>query len=212
MIISNTITNLRKQNIASGFGFWNQIAGFDISQTLDRVHARARPMDGRSGSACSIPSSSPRSASCWPPFVGFTMGIARLSSELADRAARHHLRRGRTQCAAAAAAVRLVFRGPENPAAAAPEPLPLPGGGFLNVRGLYLPAAALSHPASNGCRRHACRRHRRLDRHRGLVAPAAARDRPAFPGALDRARPDLRCCRCWLQRCSAFPSTSTIPS
>ncbi len=33
-IVSNAITNLQKQNIASGFGFLDRIAGFDISQTL----------------------------------------------------------------------------------------------------------------------------------------------------------------------------------
>jgi general L-amino acid transport system permease protein len=32
--ISNMIENLQRAKIASGFGFWNQIAGFDISQTL----------------------------------------------------------------------------------------------------------------------------------------------------------------------------------
>ncbi|MDO8874840.1 MAG: amino acid ABC transporter permease [Pseudolabrys sp.] len=31
---SNAIENLRRANIASGFGFWEQTAGFDISQTL----------------------------------------------------------------------------------------------------------------------------------------------------------------------------------
>jgi general L-amino acid transport system permease protein len=30
----NTVANLRKRNIAQGFGFWNVEAGFDISQTL----------------------------------------------------------------------------------------------------------------------------------------------------------------------------------
>lgn len=34
MIITNTAANLGRQNIASGFGFWNRTAGFDISQTL----------------------------------------------------------------------------------------------------------------------------------------------------------------------------------
>ena len=34
MIISNTAANLKRQNIASGFGFWNTTSGFDISQTL----------------------------------------------------------------------------------------------------------------------------------------------------------------------------------
>jgi general L-amino acid transport system permease protein len=33
-IVSNTAENLRKQNIASGFGFLDRTAGFDISQTL----------------------------------------------------------------------------------------------------------------------------------------------------------------------------------
>ena len=30
----NAIDNLARAQIASGFGFWNQTAGFDISQTL----------------------------------------------------------------------------------------------------------------------------------------------------------------------------------
>ena len=33
-IVQNTITNLEKANIASGFGFLNTTAGFDISQTM----------------------------------------------------------------------------------------------------------------------------------------------------------------------------------
>lgn len=32
--INNAATNLAKARIASGFGFWNDVAGFDISQTL----------------------------------------------------------------------------------------------------------------------------------------------------------------------------------
>ncbi|MGB9044588.1 MAG: amino acid ABC transporter permease, partial [Pseudolabrys sp.] len=31
---SNAIDNLARSHIASGFGFWNSTAGFDISQTL----------------------------------------------------------------------------------------------------------------------------------------------------------------------------------
>jgi general L-amino acid transport system permease protein len=34
ILISNTAANLKKQNIASGFGFLDRTAGFDISQTL----------------------------------------------------------------------------------------------------------------------------------------------------------------------------------
>ena len=32
--ISNAVTNLERAHIASGFGFWDNTAGFDISQTL----------------------------------------------------------------------------------------------------------------------------------------------------------------------------------
>src|SRR5665647_1446473 len=31
---SNAIENLERAHIASGFGFWNQTAGFDISQSM----------------------------------------------------------------------------------------------------------------------------------------------------------------------------------
>ena len=45
-IVGNTITNLQRANIASGFGFLNGRAGFDISQTLisyssDSTYGRA---------------------------------------------------------------------------------------------------------------------------------------------------------------------------
>src|SRR4029079_9472086 len=33
-IVTNTAENLRKQNIASGFGFLGRTSGFDVSQTL----------------------------------------------------------------------------------------------------------------------------------------------------------------------------------
>jgi general L-amino acid transport system permease protein len=37
----NALTNLRRAHIVSGFGFWNQTAGFDISQTLISYSANA---------------------------------------------------------------------------------------------------------------------------------------------------------------------------
>jgi len=39
--VSNAIENLRRANIASGFGFWNNTAGFDISQTLIAYSSQA---------------------------------------------------------------------------------------------------------------------------------------------------------------------------
>src|SRR5262245_1238531 len=37
---SNAIENLARARIASGFGFWNNVAGFDISQTLIEYSSR----------------------------------------------------------------------------------------------------------------------------------------------------------------------------
>ena len=39
--VRNAIDNLARAKIASGFGFWNQTAGFDISQTLIEYSAQA---------------------------------------------------------------------------------------------------------------------------------------------------------------------------
>ena len=63
----NATENLARAKIASGFGFWNNTAGFDISQTLIEYSARPRPTAARSGSACSTRCWSRRSASCLRP-------------------------------------------------------------------------------------------------------------------------------------------------
>jgi general L-amino acid transport system permease protein len=39
--VRNAAINLEKAHIASGLGFWNQTAGFDISQTLIDYSAQA---------------------------------------------------------------------------------------------------------------------------------------------------------------------------
>jgi general L-amino acid transport system permease protein len=79
MLVSNTAANLKRQNIASGFAFWNATAGFDISQTL--IDYNNTSTYGRAFwvgfwntvlvSAIGIVLAS---------FVGFAMGIARLST------------------------------------------------------------------------------------------------------------------------------------
>ncbi len=79
MIVTNTITNLRKQNIASGFGFWDQIAGFDISQTL--IEYTARSSYGRAFWAGLLNTVIVSAIGIvLATIVGFTMGMARLSS------------------------------------------------------------------------------------------------------------------------------------
>ena len=76
--VHNTLTNLQRQGIASGFGFLDRTAGFDILHA-DRLHA-CRPTAGRSGSACSTRCWSRRSAIVLATILGFVIGLARLST------------------------------------------------------------------------------------------------------------------------------------
>lgn len=137
MIVSNTIANLKKQNIASGFGFWDQIAGFDISQTL--IEYSSRSTYGRAfwvGLVNTLVVSA--IGIVLATIVGFTMGIARLSSNwLIARLATCYIEVARN--------VPLLlqlfiwyFAVLKN----LPPPRQshvIPGGGFLNVRGLFMP-------------------------------------------------------------------------
>ena len=79
MIISNTAANLKRQNIASGFGFWNTTAGFDISQTLIQytntsTYGRAFWVGLTNTLLVAV------IGVFFATIVGFTMGIARLST------------------------------------------------------------------------------------------------------------------------------------
>jgi general L-amino acid transport system permease protein len=138
MIITNTMDNLRRQNIASGFGFWNTTAGFDISQTL--IEYTNTASYGRA---------------FWVGFwntvlvaaigivlatvVGFTMGVARLSRNwLIARLATVYIETIRNiplllQLFVWYFAVLKWLPPPR-------QSLELPGGAFLNLRGLYVPA------------------------------------------------------------------------
>ena len=78
MIISNTAANLKRQNIASGFGFWNTTSGFDISQTLisysnTSTYGRAFWVGLTNTLLVAV------IGVFFATIVGFTMGIARLS-------------------------------------------------------------------------------------------------------------------------------------
>ena len=182
------------QKIASGFGFWNSTAGFDISQTLIPYSAAdGRPTATPSGSACSTRCSSPSSASSSRPSSASSSasrGCRRTGScrELARGLCRDH-----PQHPAAAAAALLVHRRAEAAARARATASRLPGGIFLNKRGLFVPephlgpsrSATSSSPSSLGIVGDAC----------VLAAgPGSARMRPGqqSPGRPRRARPDRR--------------------
>jgi general L-amino acid transport system permease protein len=79
MIISNAAENLRRQNIASGFGFLNRTAGFDISQHLIdysniATYGRAFMVGLWNTILVAVISI------FFATLLGFTAGIARLSS------------------------------------------------------------------------------------------------------------------------------------
>ena len=52
--IDNAVTNMRARGIPMGFGFWNEVAGFDINLHLIAT-PNSPPMVRLSGSGSSIP-------------------------------------------------------------------------------------------------------------------------------------------------------------
>jgi general L-amino acid transport system permease protein len=136
-IINNTLENLRRQNIASGFGFWNRTAGFDIGQHLVPYSATSSY-----GDAFWI--------GMWNTLlvavigiilatvIGFIVGIARLSSNwLVARLATIYVETLRNM----PLLLQLFFWyfAVLKTLPQAREAMQLPGGGFLSNRGLNLP-------------------------------------------------------------------------
>lgn len=78
--VTNAIENLQKANIASGLGFWNNIAGFDIGQRLIDYSA-ATGTYGRAFWVGLLNTLLVAVIGCvLATFLGFAIGIARLSS------------------------------------------------------------------------------------------------------------------------------------
>jgi general L-amino acid transport system permease protein len=137
MIVSNTAANLRRQNIASGFGFWNTTAGFDISQTLIQYTNTSTY-----GRVFWVGLTNTMLVAAigvvFATIVGFTMGIARLSTNwLIARLATVYVETIRNiplllQLFVWYFAVLKTLPPPR-------QSLELMGGAVLNLRGLYLP-------------------------------------------------------------------------
>jgi general L-amino acid transport system permease protein len=136
MLVTNTATNLRKQNIASGFGFIGRTAGFDVSQSLiayDNSSTYGRAFLVGLLNTMLVAGLGILIATT----LGFIIGIARLSSNwLVARLAAVYVELIRN----VPPLLQLFFW-----YFAVLKALPLPrqsysfGGAFLNVRGLYLP-------------------------------------------------------------------------
>jgi len=138
VLITNTAANLRRQNIASGFGFIDRTAGFDVSQHLidfdnSMTYGRAflvGLLNTLLVAGLGI---------VFATVIGFIVGISRLSSNwLVARLATVYVEVIRN----VPLLLQLFFW---YFAVLKSLPVPrqshvLPAGGFLNVRGLYLPA------------------------------------------------------------------------
>lgn len=137
-VINNVSENLRRQNIASGFGFLDRTAGFDISQ-----HLIAYSNSSTYGQAFWVGLLNTLLVAglgiFFATLLGFIIGIARLSSNwLIARLATVYVEVIRNvplllQLLFWYFAVLKNLPAPRNS-------VPIPGGGFVNVRGLYLPS------------------------------------------------------------------------
>ena len=137
-IAANVSDNLARQNIASGFGFWNRTAGFDISQSLIAFSNQSTYgqvfwvglLNTLLVAAIGI---------VFATIIGFVVGIGRLSSNwLIARVCGAYVEIMRNlplllQLFFWYFAVLKNLPGPR-------QSITLPAGASLNVRGLYLPA------------------------------------------------------------------------
>jgi general L-amino acid transport system permease protein len=135
--ISNAVENLTRAKVASGFGFWDTTAGFDISQTL--IEYTATSTYGRAFWVGLINTLVVAALGIvFATVLGFVIGIARLSTNwLVARLAAIYVEVIRNlplllQLLFWYNAVLKVL--PEMR-----DSVTLPGGSFLNNRGLFLP-------------------------------------------------------------------------
>jgi general L-amino acid transport system permease protein len=135
--ISNAIDNLAKARIASGFGFWNSTAGFDISQTL--IEYTTQSTYGRAFWVGLLNTLLVAAAGIvLATILGFIVGVARLSKNfLISRIAAGYVELIRNL----PLLLQLLFWY-NAVLKALPEmrdSIGLPAGSFLNNRGLFIP-------------------------------------------------------------------------
>jgi general L-amino acid transport system permease protein len=137
-IAHNVSENLARQNIASGFGFWNRISGFDISQSL--IAYNNQSTYGQAFWAGLFNTLLVAGLGIvFATLLGFIIGIGRLSSNwLIARLCGAYVETLRNlplllQLFFWYFAVLKSLPGPR-------QSIALPAGATLNVRGLYIPA------------------------------------------------------------------------
>ena len=135
--ISNAVTNLERARIASGFGFWNTTAGFDISQTL--IEYSTISTYGRAFWVGLVNTLLVAGLGIvLATILGFVIGILRLSKNvLMSKLAGGYVELMRNL----PLLLQLLFWY-NAVLKALPEmrdSIAIPGGGFLNNRGLFIP-------------------------------------------------------------------------
>src|SRR5512147_2864868 len=135
---SNAIDHLQRAHIASGFGFWNQTAGFDISQTLISYSSQASTY-GRAFWVGLLNTLLVAGLGVvFATILGFIVGISRLSKNwLLAKVATGYVETIRN----IPLLLQLLFWY-NAVLKALPEmrdSIVIPGGAFLNNRGLFLP-------------------------------------------------------------------------
>src|SRR5215467_3868778 len=130
--------NLARSHVASGFGFWNVVAGFDISQTLIAYS----PQSSTYGRAFWVGLLNTLLVAglgiVFATILGFAIGIARLSKNWLVA----HMAAGYVETIRNIPLLLQLLFWYNAVLKALPElrdSLVLPGGGFLNNRGLFLP-------------------------------------------------------------------------
>jgi general L-amino acid transport system permease protein len=141
---SNAIDNLRRAHIASGFGFWDTTAGFDISQTLISYSSQASTY----GRAFWVGLLNTLLVAGFgivlATVLGFIVGISRLSKNwLLAKAATGYVETIRN----IPLLLQLLFwyNAVLKSLPAMRESIVIPGGAFLNNRGLFLPEPVFLH-------------------------------------------------------------------
>ena len=135
---SNAIENLRAQKIASGFGFWHNAAGFDVNQKLIHFSANGSTY----GEAFYVGLLNTLLVASigivLATFLGFFVGVARLSHNwVLSKLAMIYVEviRNLPLLLQLFFWYNAVLKPLPNPR----QSIALPGGAFLNNRGLYIP-------------------------------------------------------------------------
>ncbi len=139
---SNAIDNLARAHIASGFGFWSENAGFDISQTLIQYSSQASTY-GRAFWVGLLNTLLVAALGVvFATIIGFIVGIARLSTNwLVAKAAAGYVETIRNL----PLLLQLLFWYNAVLKALPPvrESIHIPGGTVVNNRGVFLPQPIL---------------------------------------------------------------------